>query len=50
MGPHQINFFVTPKIEHTGTFGAFMVRFSALLASFASVYQVYSSPNDVISL
>ena len=30
-------FFVTPKIEYMGTFGAFMVLFSAILANFASV-------------
>ena len=30
-------FFVTPKIEYMGTFGAFMVLFSATLANFASI-------------
>ncbi len=30
-------FFVTPKIEYTEAFGAFMVLYSAILANFESV-------------
>ena len=37
-GASSNQFFVTPKIEYTGTFGAFMVLFCALLANFTSVY------------